>query len=292
MDYGFIFQDPILSENIKISNYVPGQAFPTEQNLGYNVIYNVEIDADHYKSVTFVKFMKIQEALANLGGIISVIKVFFTLLLSRIYSFSLSFLLFRDVYLHGNQKITLDKNRYLQANKIKILKSNININNYKNVKHNNKNNRDSFFPQNFDQNKEIKNDIKIENSNNNIIYEFIVKEDEKKISCLKDYILYPKEKNNENQFLKLNQERQFDNSKIKLTEKIKFNNEFINDRLFDNPFANRNNNDSIINKNEIIKYDLKKKQNLTPLENIRVFDKIENVYIKNDRIQLKKKTNN
>jgi len=118
MDYGLIFQYPILSNNIKISNYVPDQALPTQKILGYNIIYNVEIDTDHFRTVTYVKYMKIQEALANLGGIMSVVKIFFSLLLSRVYRLSLSFLLFKDVYLGGNQKITLDKKRYHESQNI------------------------------------------------------------------------------------------------------------------------------------------------------------------------------
>lgn len=133
MDAGFIFQDPKIIENIKISNYVPDQVPSTKDNLGYSVIYNVEIDADHFRSVTYVRFQKIQEALATMGGIISIMKLFFTMILMGIYRFSFPFVLFREVYLQGEEKIKLDKNRnqqnLLNLQNIKIQNRNIDKNN-------------------------------------------------------------------------------------------------------------------------------------------------------------------
>lgn len=66
MDYGILFESPIEMQNIQISNYVPDQVPHIKDLLGYNVIYNVEIDADHFKTMTFVKFQKIQEALSSI----------------------------------------------------------------------------------------------------------------------------------------------------------------------------------------------------------------------------------
>jgi len=114
MDAGYLFENKKKVENIKISNYVPDQVPNTKENLGYSVIYNVEIDADHFRTVTYVRFQKIQEALATIGGIISIIKLFFTIILMGIYDFSFPLMLFREVYLNGEEKIKLDKNRTQQ----------------------------------------------------------------------------------------------------------------------------------------------------------------------------------
>ncbi len=128
MDVGFLYENQTEIQNIKISNYVPDQVPSTKDSLGYNVIYNVEIDADHFRTVTYVRFQKIQEALATMGGIISIMKVIFTLLLMGIYNFSFPLVLFREVYLKGEEKIKLDKNKSQQ-----------NLNNLHNIKIHNKN---------------------------------------------------------------------------------------------------------------------------------------------------------
>ena len=109
MDYGFIFEIPVKTDNIKISNYVPDQVSHTRDLLGYNIIYDVEVDADHFRTTTYVRFMKIQEALASMGGIISILKLVLGLILESINKFSFSFLLFREVYLNGEKYINLDK---------------------------------------------------------------------------------------------------------------------------------------------------------------------------------------
>lgn len=114
MDTGFIFESPIVTQNLKISNYVPDQVPHTRDFLGYNIIYDVEIDADHFKTITYVKFMKIQEALASMGGIISILKLVFGLILLGINKFTFSFLLFSEVYLHGEKEISYDLNHNQQ----------------------------------------------------------------------------------------------------------------------------------------------------------------------------------
>jgi hypothetical protein len=133
MDDGIIFQTPKIVENIKISNYVPDQVPNTKGNLGYSVIYNVEIDADHFKTITYVRFQKIQEALATMGGIISIMKLFFSMILFGVYKFSFPFVLFREVYLQGQEKILLDKNinhqNLINLENIKILSKNLDKNN-------------------------------------------------------------------------------------------------------------------------------------------------------------------
>jgi len=111
IDEGFLFQNKREIENIKISNYVPDKVPNTIDSLGYSVIYNVEIDADHFRSVTYVRFQKIQEALATMGGIISIMKLFITLILMGINRFSFPFVLFREVYLQGKERIEVDKER-------------------------------------------------------------------------------------------------------------------------------------------------------------------------------------
>lgn len=37
--------------------------------LAYNIIYNSEINADHFLTLIYVWFLKIQEALSSMGGI-------------------------------------------------------------------------------------------------------------------------------------------------------------------------------------------------------------------------------
>ena len=169
MDYGFIFDSPSQTDSIKISNYVPDQVPHTRDLLGYNIIYNVEVDADHFSSTTHVRFMKIQEALANMGGIISILKLVFGLILESVNKFSFSFLLFSQVYLHGEKNINLDKS--INDNEFKVFK-NIQVNSNanlitKNNEENNKiclNNNSLSFLNIIDKNKNI--DLKINIKNN------------------------------------------------------------------------------------------------------------------------------
>ena len=142
MDYGFIFESPVKTDNIKISNYVPDQVPHTRDLLGYNIIYDVEVDADHFRSTTYVRFMKIQEALATMGGIISILKLVIGLILEAVNKFSFSFLLFSEVYLNGEKYINLD--RPFSESELKEFE-NLKVSAYKN---NNKINKNLILRQN------------------------------------------------------------------------------------------------------------------------------------------------
>lgn len=108
VDQGAIFQYPNLMFDMKISNYVPDEVPNTKAYLGYNVIYNVEVDADHFRTVTYIKFMKIQEALASMGGIFSLFRLGITLILAFINKINFGFNIFREVYLNSHSEVSIE----------------------------------------------------------------------------------------------------------------------------------------------------------------------------------------
>lgn len=142
-DKGFMFSDQSNEDNIKISNYVPDQVPTTRDFLGYNIIYNVEIDADHFRTVTYVKYTKIQEAIASLGGIISIFKLVLGFSLTIINKFNFSFSIFREVFLNNTpgiyldnsniKKIDMDNNHKHSFIKNKVHENFLKLNNYDNV---------------------------------------------------------------------------------------------------------------------------------------------------------------
>ena len=81
----------------KISNWVPDE-IPAEDNL----IYNIEIDADHFDSTIFITFAKLQDCLSSTGGFISLLKLILLFFFDTINKYKFSFRIFKDTYLTTN----------------------------------------------------------------------------------------------------------------------------------------------------------------------------------------------
>jgi hypothetical protein len=96
-DTGKIFPDIRTIKYPKISNYVPDEV-PYEDKL----IYNAEIDADHYEISTFTTFIKIQDCIAATGGFITIMKLVLLLIFDFFNKYKLSFMIFGDTYLGTN----------------------------------------------------------------------------------------------------------------------------------------------------------------------------------------------
>jgi hypothetical protein len=119
LDRGFIFQDIIRDKKLIISIYIPDGVLETTPRIGANVIYWVEVYADHTSSTTFIKYMKIQDVLANLGGVISLFRGVFSLIFLFINHYDVSFTLFEETYLNPfNRNIDDQKRKSLLEPKI------------------------------------------------------------------------------------------------------------------------------------------------------------------------------
>ena len=109
----------------RISNYVPDE-IPLEDEL----MYNVEIDADHFESLTFINYMKVQDSLAAIGGFISILKLIIMLFINFINRYKFSFMIFKEAYF-GTEKVDLDMNHEIQdqikLEKIERRKARINL---------------------------------------------------------------------------------------------------------------------------------------------------------------------
>jgi hypothetical protein len=99
----------------KIASYVPDE-IPEEDNL----MYNVEIDVDHFEALTFINYMKIQDSMAAVGGFISIMKLLLLLLSNFINKYKFSFMIFKETYF-GTEKVSLDMNHEIQ-DRIKLEK--------------------------------------------------------------------------------------------------------------------------------------------------------------------------
>ena len=273
MDYGFIFEIPVKTDNIKISNYVPDQVSHTRDLLGYNIIYDVEVDADHFRTTTYVRFMKIQEALASMGGIISILKLVLGLILESINKFSFSFLLFREVYLNGEKYINLDKqinqnefkpyknirkNSNVKITSQKLVKNKFEENNFKHsydnsssfLKQYDNNNIYTNLNDNIDQiiftKEKLKNFLEIDkNPNENITEE---KKDSHIIMNDKKMYEYNNKKINDNNYNYFNSNTK---DAIELKEIIKsYKRNLIEDK---NPIKNKENNLKLFKNQELLK---------------------------------------
>ncbi len=114
LDRGFLFQDSSKDKKLIISIYIPDGVQETTERLGAYVIYWVEIFADHTSSTTYIKYMKIQDVLANLGGVISFLKGFFYFFFLFINHYNVAFTLFDETY--NNPKLYCTGNKQTNVN--------------------------------------------------------------------------------------------------------------------------------------------------------------------------------
>jgi hypothetical protein len=109
VDKGFLFEDTVVDIKMKIVDYIPDGTVPTQMlGLDYNIIYWVEIFAKHTNTITFIKFSKIQDVLANLGGVINIFKIGFGIIFTIINYYDLPFTVFSEAEIY-NKSIYIEK---------------------------------------------------------------------------------------------------------------------------------------------------------------------------------------
>ena len=109
-DTGFIFTLNTKSSYIKIKSLIPDDSLNTLDLLGYNIIYEIIISADHTNTLTYIRYPKIQESIAGVGGIISIFRLT-VLFLYRYLNYHKSlFKLFMKTYIKDEEI-----HRYFQA---------------------------------------------------------------------------------------------------------------------------------------------------------------------------------
>ncbi len=115
-DKGFLFEDLATDLKLKIHEYIPDGTMPTlTLGLNMNILYWVEIYAKQTNTTTYIKFSKMQDVLANLGGVINFFKLFFLLIFKLINHYNLPFVIFSEAQIH-NEVIWIDKKKLVKEN--------------------------------------------------------------------------------------------------------------------------------------------------------------------------------
>ncbi len=99
LDRGFIFDEGLKEENLMISVYIPDGVLDTTARTGANVMYWVEIYGDHTITTNFIQFKKIQDVLANLGGVVSFVKQALTMFFFFFNHYSLPFVVYQETFM-------------------------------------------------------------------------------------------------------------------------------------------------------------------------------------------------
>jgi hypothetical protein len=102
-DKGWLFQDRDVTSAVKIVSYIPDAVPNTKAELGFNLLYDIILYADHTNTTTYLKYSKIQDVLANLGGVIQICNVVWTIFFTITNYFDLSFDLYSYTYLDNNK---------------------------------------------------------------------------------------------------------------------------------------------------------------------------------------------
>jgi hypothetical protein len=115
-DKGWLFQDRDVTSAVKIVSYIPDAVPNTKAELGFNLLYDIILYADHTNTITYLKYSKIQDVLANLGGVIQICNVGWTMLFTVINYFNISFDLYSFTYLDNNKFLVTTYNAGLDSN--------------------------------------------------------------------------------------------------------------------------------------------------------------------------------
>ena len=111
-DKGWLFADKSEVSNIKIVSYIPDAVPSTINALGINTLFQVVLYAEHTDTITYIKYSKIQDVLANLGGVINFCKLSWIILFTITNYFDISFDLYCYTYLHNKScKVITNKDR-------------------------------------------------------------------------------------------------------------------------------------------------------------------------------------
>jgi hypothetical protein len=100
-DKGWLLEDKTEVGNIKIVTYIPDAVPSTIDSLGINLLFNIILYAEHTDTVTYIKYSKIQDVLANLGGVINFCKLTWVVLFNITNYFDMSFELYCYSYLNS-----------------------------------------------------------------------------------------------------------------------------------------------------------------------------------------------
>jgi hypothetical protein len=121
-DRGWLMSEIDEVSNIKIIDYIPDAVTSTIERYGINVLFEVILYAVHTDTVTYIKYSKIQDVLANLGGVINFCKLSWVILFELTNYFDMSFDLYCYTYLNNKnftiktEKENLQTNQTLQNN--------------------------------------------------------------------------------------------------------------------------------------------------------------------------------
>ncbi len=111
LDRGFIFEEAERDENLMISVYIPDGVLDTTARTGSNVMLWVEVYGDHTITTNFIRFKKIQDVLADLGGVVTSVRQALLLFFFFFNHYSLPFVVYQETFM--NPKNIKDFHRHL-----------------------------------------------------------------------------------------------------------------------------------------------------------------------------------
>ena len=120
LDKGLLFEDFVEDTKMMISLYVPDGVLNTIPLYGADIVYWVEIFGDHTSTTIIIKFSKMQDVLANLGGIINMVTLSFTVIFSAINHYNFPFQIFTETYLNHSHLSIPDRRLAQEPSAFKV----------------------------------------------------------------------------------------------------------------------------------------------------------------------------
>jgi hypothetical protein len=115
-DKGWLFAEKSEISNIKVITYIPDAVPSTLASQGINTLFQVVLYAEHTDVLTYIKYSKIQDVLANLGGVINFCKLSWVVLFTITNYFDISFELYCYTYLHNKSSKIITKKEIYKLN--------------------------------------------------------------------------------------------------------------------------------------------------------------------------------
>jgi len=127
-DHGLVFENQIVNHGFKHDSFIMKYDIINENKEERSYFLNIMIILSGKKEVYSRKFLKLEEAIASLGGIIKVVQVISQLLLYFVTEQFYFLKLINKIFILDNNSISNNKNRFLNLREtfLKDLKDNIN----------------------------------------------------------------------------------------------------------------------------------------------------------------------
>jgi hypothetical protein len=267
LDLGLILSDIKNEEKFQISNFQTYETKIEERDEIFEIVF----DASHYKAKYTINYLKLQEVLAIIGGIIQLLKIVFKFILSYFYKFDFYLKIFSEQYLNGDKYLRVDQmgNYITELEFIKLKKEK---DKYED-KHKEEN---QYRNKDMNKNKNENHDMDKDKDKNKIQCEKIdEKKFDPKINFSQEEMLSNSKKINING-KRLNLRKNESNKEKKITNLFRMNNN-LNKEIenYNNDNKNDNDNNNDVNKKNY-KFDKSNNNNLNLIDINKLDNSINN----------------